>query len=110
MTYFYFCMTVCTHERMCILMCACSIGGQKRRSHALILELQMLVSCLVVLGTEPGPMQKKKLLLNSELCLYLLVSYCQKYFSYSYFVHSASPGVKLGVIRRDCLVGVFFYI
>lgn len=73
------CMTVCPHECMCT---SCVPVAFKAREEVTSpgLELQMLVSCPVVLGIEPSHMQEKKIPLISEMCLYLLVTHCQKIF------------------------------
>lgn len=40
-------------------MCTCAYGGQKKVLDPLKLELQEVVSCLVVLGPKPGSSAKE---------------------------------------------------
>lgn len=66
---FFACMYICAS-------CACSVlGGQKRVSDLLEMELQVIRSYLVwVLGTKPGYVEEQKMFLTAEPTLKSLPS------------------------------------
>lgn len=51
---------------LCVLHACSAYGGQKRVSYRSELELQIVGSCHVMLGIEPGPQEEQPGLLTAE--------------------------------------------